>query len=47
MEGGNWVGEGMRRATGEVSGLDVGRDRGDGQMAMRMNGNLQLVGGAI
>jgi hypothetical protein len=29
---------------GGVSGSGVGRDRRDGQMAMRMNGNLQLVG---
>ena len=33
------------RGDGEVSGSDVGRDRGDGQMAMRMNGYLQLAGG--
>jgi hypothetical protein len=33
------------RGDGEVSGSDVGRDRGDGQMAMRMNGNLQPGGG--
>ena len=27
----------------EFSGSGVGRFRGNGQMAMRMNGNLQLV----
>ena len=33
MEGGNW---------GGCLGSGVGRDKRDGQMAMRMNGNLQL-----
>ena len=28
----------------EDSGSSVGRDKRDGQMAMRMNGNLQLTG---
>jgi hypothetical protein len=28
----------------QVSGSSVGRDKGDGQMALRMSGNRQLVG---
>jgi hypothetical protein len=39
MEGENWVGRWMWR--GSESG--VGRDRKDGQIAMRMNVNLQLM----
>jgi hypothetical protein len=44
MEGGNWVGEEKGMGMGGSSGSGVGRDRRDGQMAMRMSGNLQLVG---
>jgi hypothetical protein len=40
MEGGNLVGE--WNGGGSESG--VRRDKRDGQMTMRMNGNLQLVG---
>jgi hypothetical protein len=36
------VGRELREST--VSGSDVGRDRRDGQIAMRMNENLQLEG---
>jgi hypothetical protein len=36
MEGGNRVGEGMGKGMGEEF-------RRDGQMAMRVNGNLQLT----
>jgi hypothetical protein len=39
MEGGNWVGEGIEEEWG-----DPGRNNRDGQMTMRMNGNLQLTG---
>lgn len=31
------------RGNGRALGSDVGSDRLDGQMAMRMNGNLQLA----
>ena len=34
MEGGNWVGKGMERGMG-VSRSGMGRDRRDGQMAMK------------
>jgi hypothetical protein len=37
------MGEGMKREMG-ISGSDVGRDRTEGQMAMRINRNLQLTG---
>jgi len=45
---GRWV-EGTRWEWGwggecSDSGSGVVRDREDGQMAMRMNGNLQLIG---
>ena len=41
MEGGSWVGEGEREC---VWGLGLGwGGQGDGLMAMRMNGNLQLT----
>ena len=36
-----WMGEGMGRRMGG-SGSGVGRDRRDGQMAMRINGNLEV-----
>jgi hypothetical protein len=39
MKGGNWVGEG----SGEFQGQR--RSRGYDQVAMRMNGNLQLMWG--
>jgi hypothetical protein len=39
VEEGNWEREGMGDS---LSG--VGKDRRDGQMAMRMNGNLQWTG---
>lgn len=42
-DGGNWVGKGIGRGMGG-SELGVEKGRRDGQMAMRMNGNLQLVG---
>ena len=35
--------EGIRRGMGG-SGSGVGKDRQDGQMAMKMNGNLQQMG---
>ena len=37
------MGEGIKRGMG-VSGSNMGRDRKDSQMTMRMNGNLQLMG---
>ena len=43
MEGGNWVKEEMRRGMGS-SGSGVGKDRRDGQMARKINGNLPLMG---
>jgi hypothetical protein len=42
MEGGNWMEGRMWRGIWG-SGSSMGRVRGDGQMAMRMNGKLQLV----
>ena len=46
--GGRWRGElsGRRNGKGDGggSGSDVVRDRRDGQMVMRMNENLQLIG---
>jgi hypothetical protein len=36
---GRWMGKGI-----EVSGLGVGKDRREGELAMKMNGNLQLTG---
>jgi hypothetical protein len=43
MEGGNWEGDMMQRGMGS-SGSGVGKDRWNGYMAMKMNGNLQLMG---
>ena len=42
MKGGNWAGKGMGQGMG-CSGSGVERDKRAGQMAMRMNGNLQLM----
>lgn len=42
IEGSNWVGEEMGRGVGG-SGSGVGKDRKDGQMTGRMNGNMQLT----
>jgi hypothetical protein len=44
MEWGNWLGDGLWRGIGGGSSRScVGKDRNDGQTAMRMNGNLQLT----
>lgn len=43
MERGNWVKEVIGRGIGGGSGSGMGRNRKDDQVAMRMNGNLQLV----
>lgn len=43
MGGGNRVGEWMGKGIQGDLGSGVGRDRRDGQMAVRMNGNLQLM----
>jgi hypothetical protein len=43
MKGGNWVREEMGRGK-LFSRSGMGRDSKDGQIDMRMNGNLQLVG---
>jgi hypothetical protein len=43
VEEGKWEGEGMGKGMG-CSGSCVGKDRRDGKMAMKMNGNLQLTG---
>jgi hypothetical protein len=43
MEGEIWVREGMGRRMGAVSGSRE-RGRKDCQMAIKMNGNLQLTG---
>lgn len=46
MKEGNRVGEQMgSRMGGSESGM--GRDKGDGQVAVRMSGNLQLTGGGV
>ena len=45
MEGGTWVGKGMRKGKGKgIQDQVWGRDRRGDQMAMRMNRNLQLNG---
>jgi hypothetical protein len=44
MEGGNWVGEGIESGLG-VSRSDVGKNMRDGQVTMRMNGNLHPLKG--
>jgi hypothetical protein len=45
MVGGSWEGEGIMRGNGGVSRSGVGgKDRGDGQMTMKMNENLPLTG---
>jgi hypothetical protein len=38
-----WEGGGLGRGMRDLESY-VGRDKKDGQMAMRMNGNLQLMG---
>ena len=38
------MGEGLWKGNGGDSVPGVGKDRRDGQMAMRMNGNLQQIG---
>jgi hypothetical protein len=40
MERGNWE---VREGSVEGSGSDVGKDRRDGHMAIKSNGNLQLT----
>ena len=42
MAGRNCVGKGMGKGMGRFWNQAWGRDQGDGQMAMRMKGNLQL-----
>jgi hypothetical protein len=43
MEGRNWEVDGDRKGTG-ISGSGMGMDRRNGQMAMRMNVDLKLMG---
>jgi hypothetical protein len=43
MEGGNWMGKGMGRGIRWFR-FRCGEGKMNGQMAMRMNGNLQLMG---
>jgi hypothetical protein len=43
MERGNWMREGMWKAL-RWSRIRCERDRRDGKMAMKMNGNLYLMG---
>ena len=45
MEGGNWDGSRMERGMGEEGGSEsgVGKNRRNGHMAMRVDGNLQLM----
>ena len=38
------MGEGARRRRGQNSGTGMERDKRDGHIGMRMNGNLQLIG---
>jgi hypothetical protein len=42
MEGGNLEGGGMGNGMGN-SGSGVGKNKRDGYMAIKMNGNLQLM----
>ena len=42
MEGGNWVEDGMGMGMGRLR-IRLEFNRRDGQMAIRMNGNLQLT----
>ena len=46
MEGRNWDGSRMERGMGEEGGSEsgVGKNRRNGHMAMRVDGNLQLLG---
>ena len=37
------MGEENMKVVGEYLGLSVGKGRGDGQLVMRMNGNLQMT----
>jgi hypothetical protein len=37
------MGEENMKVVGEYLGLSVGKSRGDGQLVMRMNGNLQMT----
>lgn len=45
MKEGNWVREGIRRVVEGGFKVQCGRCRGDGQIAMRMKGNLHLTKG--